>query len=385
MEKDNKDKINLSSLNTPNKSSKSPGLKNPFKKKDAYKRDGEGKFTTTTGSGGLQKTRTLNVKRALPLIALIALVGGFFVYQSFAYQETTTTKMIKSWYQECHRRDPNADEIKNWEAKIFSRGLAQATPEHQNQVRNEFFNTERCRAASQVQPDKSKVYGKKTAQQLFDNPGVGEKVEKAFFGKTAYTVPNVFRNLGSGVGNLASIQLATRYDRIVCVTVMTQPGSVVTFISSGGVARSWKNKSVTIDHRLEGVQEVRATQTVPGGADMRSSMPTLLQAEVCSDPFPQPQTVVGNIDGIENMVAVDVTFSTSRHDKNGMIFLETAQYGVKEVTNPDNNPPQQPQPAAPQTTQQPSPQSPASANNQQSTNQTRSKSLVERLKEIFRR
>lgn len=47
-------------------------------------RDEEGKFATTTGSGGLKALSKFNWKRVAPLIAVVALVGGVLVYQGFA-------------------------------------------------------------------------------------------------------------------------------------------------------------------------------------------------------------------------------------------------------------------------------------------------------------
>lgn len=61
-----------------------PVISNPLKKQKGPLRDGEGKFATKVGIGGLPELKSLNLKRALPLVAVIALVGGFLVYKSFA-------------------------------------------------------------------------------------------------------------------------------------------------------------------------------------------------------------------------------------------------------------------------------------------------------------
>lgn len=85
---DNKDTVDLKDINQQEKNatvSESQSKYSFWRKKksqDQYQRDETGKFTS--GSGGLQKTNRLNIKRALPLVVVIALVGGFFVYRSFA-------------------------------------------------------------------------------------------------------------------------------------------------------------------------------------------------------------------------------------------------------------------------------------------------------------
>ncbi len=78
--------INLSDLNKPKTKKTLPKLTNPFKKQTGPHRDDEGKFATksTTGSGGLTAAKQFNWKRAAPLMAIITIVGGLFVYQSFA-------------------------------------------------------------------------------------------------------------------------------------------------------------------------------------------------------------------------------------------------------------------------------------------------------------
>ena len=80
---DPQDKIDLSSLNKPDQSTKQPKFSSPLKKKPAGpNRDHLGQFTS--GSGGLLNTERFNWKRVLPLVAVVSLVGGYFVYQSFA-------------------------------------------------------------------------------------------------------------------------------------------------------------------------------------------------------------------------------------------------------------------------------------------------------------
>ncbi len=77
------DKIDLKDVNKKKASLKRPSL-TAFKKQKGPKRDEVGKFAPTTGGGGLKSFKSFNWKRAFPLIAVIAVVGGFLVYQSFA-------------------------------------------------------------------------------------------------------------------------------------------------------------------------------------------------------------------------------------------------------------------------------------------------------------
>lgn len=77
-------KVDLSSVNR-KKNKKLSELKNPLKKQKGPARDNEGKFTS--GSGGLRQLN-FNWKRALPVILVVALTGGFLVYRSFAGPNT---------------------------------------------------------------------------------------------------------------------------------------------------------------------------------------------------------------------------------------------------------------------------------------------------------
>ena len=77
------DKIDLSSVNRTKKQFKLPKLKNPFKHNSASPgRDQFGQFAS--GTGGLNATKHFNWKRAAPLVIVVALIGGFFVFKSFA-------------------------------------------------------------------------------------------------------------------------------------------------------------------------------------------------------------------------------------------------------------------------------------------------------------
>ncbi len=75
---DPSNKIDLNSVNKPKNNAKL------LKKTQGPLRDEEGKFAATTGGGGLKSSQNFSWKRAAPLIAVVALVGGFFVYSSFA-------------------------------------------------------------------------------------------------------------------------------------------------------------------------------------------------------------------------------------------------------------------------------------------------------------
>ena len=57
-------------------------LRNPFNKQTDQARAADGKFTA--GSGGLESQKKFNWKRAIPVIVITALVGGLFIFKSFA-------------------------------------------------------------------------------------------------------------------------------------------------------------------------------------------------------------------------------------------------------------------------------------------------------------
>ncbi len=101
-EKVESNKIDLKEVNK-TKSKKTlqmPQIANPLKKQKGPKRDEEGKFASTTGGGGLSTLRGFDFKRALPLIAVITLVGGFFVYRSFAATPNYGAA-VTAWYSNC--------------------------------------------------------------------------------------------------------------------------------------------------------------------------------------------------------------------------------------------------------------------------------------------
>lgn len=86
----NKDSVDLSSVNKAQntqtaKPNKVISLKNPLKKQKGPARDGEGKFTS--GSGRLKQI-SFNWKRALPLVLVVAIAGGFMVLRSSASSNT---------------------------------------------------------------------------------------------------------------------------------------------------------------------------------------------------------------------------------------------------------------------------------------------------------
>lgn len=87
---ENEDTINLASVNNTNKPKKNITIPSYLKKQKGPKRDEEGKFVASTGGGGLDSNNKFNWKRIAPLIAVVALVGGFFVYNSFAMTGSST-------------------------------------------------------------------------------------------------------------------------------------------------------------------------------------------------------------------------------------------------------------------------------------------------------
>jgi hypothetical protein len=109
-------KIDLSEVNKkPAKSSKemenrlTKALHAKFKKhlnkQKGPARDTEGKFTS--GSGGLKIAKKLNNKRALSVIVVVSLIGGLFVFQSFAASSANKAKVV-SWYRTCLNREPES-------------------------------------------------------------------------------------------------------------------------------------------------------------------------------------------------------------------------------------------------------------------------------------
>lgn len=82
----NDNKIDLSKLNKSKSVSDKVSFLDFFKsilvKKDGIKRDSEGKFTS--GSGGLNVAKKLELKRVLPVVMVVAFVGGLLVFRSFA-------------------------------------------------------------------------------------------------------------------------------------------------------------------------------------------------------------------------------------------------------------------------------------------------------------
>lgn len=98
MSKKGEDSIDISSVNRNDK--KKISFKLPLKNQKGPLRDTEGKFATKArvGSGGLSRIRGFNFKRAIPLIVVIAIVGGLFVFRSFA---TSNSDRVTYWYQVC--------------------------------------------------------------------------------------------------------------------------------------------------------------------------------------------------------------------------------------------------------------------------------------------
>ncbi len=95
----NNNKIDLTELNRTESPTKKSGVKKRFPSK--YKtnnfpnRDTQGKFAS--GRGGLRITKKWNLKRLLPIVMAIALVGGYLVFQSFGAPGTKVYD-LKSYY-----------------------------------------------------------------------------------------------------------------------------------------------------------------------------------------------------------------------------------------------------------------------------------------------
>ncbi len=139
--KSSEDKVDLSSVNKPKKSLGLPKLKNPFRKQTGPVRDEQGKFAS--GSGGLLAAKKLNLKRMLPVVVVVSLVGGFMVFRSFAsvtpppaYQYSVTTcksnslealkkcknesaeALVFRLYRAASNRNPDPGGYKHWTQKL---------------------------------------------------------------------------------------------------------------------------------------------------------------------------------------------------------------------------------------------------------------------------
>lgn len=113
-------KIDLSSINKTEKKKRDSlkfniSFSNLFKKQDR-KRDKRGRFAAI-GSGGLQSLRDMNIKRLLPVVVVISLVGGFLVYQSFAASNASKNEVTK-WYRTCLNREPDSGGLDYWAGQL---------------------------------------------------------------------------------------------------------------------------------------------------------------------------------------------------------------------------------------------------------------------------
>lgn len=119
-------KIDLKKVNKTKKQIKLPSITNPMKRQNGPKRDDEGKFATNVGSGGLQSLKGFNLKRALPLIIVVTLVGGFFVYRSFAATPNYGVA-VTAWYRECKYSNPptSGSKWQGWVDKLKANVAAQ--------------------------------------------------------------------------------------------------------------------------------------------------------------------------------------------------------------------------------------------------------------------
>lgn len=131
--KDGPEKVDLKDINKKNRkntvSLNVTSIKNIFNKKDTYKRDSDGKFTT--GSGGLTRVKNFNWKRSAPILLVVALVGGFLVFQSFA---TSYGASVTAWYRACGYSNPPTSGA-NWQGWIDK---IKANPANQSGVYAQF-------------------------------------------------------------------------------------------------------------------------------------------------------------------------------------------------------------------------------------------------------
>lgn len=99
--------VDLSDVNKTKKQFKLPAFKNPLKKQKGPVRDQEGKFAS--GSGGLFSKKKFNLKRTLPVVLIVAVVGGFFVFQSFATTKRPNLQYSVFTCSEVSTRERNPD------------------------------------------------------------------------------------------------------------------------------------------------------------------------------------------------------------------------------------------------------------------------------------
>ncbi len=117
---DSDNKIDLSQVNKTEKKLKLPSPTSIFRRQKGQKRDEVGKFTA--GSGGLSAVKKFNLGRALPLILVISLVGGYLVFKSFAgtYHTCSTTTNSYTYSEECVTSSDEASVIRLYYG-IFNR------------------------------------------------------------------------------------------------------------------------------------------------------------------------------------------------------------------------------------------------------------------------
>ena len=85
----------------------------PAPKKSAKKK-------ASVGGGSVRIAQKFNLKRALPIIAVMTLVGGLFVFRSFAGSaEAEVTK----WYRTCLNREPDAGGLSYWSGEVSKLGV----------------------------------------------------------------------------------------------------------------------------------------------------------------------------------------------------------------------------------------------------------------------
>jgi hypothetical protein len=97
-------------------------------------RDDAGKFSTKSGSGGLKTQKELNWKRILPIVILIAFVGGWLVSSSFAASNT-------QYSDENNEPKPGSDEEKLKEStKALTLGNVLQAPLDKDSIKKDIEN-----------------------------------------------------------------------------------------------------------------------------------------------------------------------------------------------------------------------------------------------------
>ncbi|MCA9313344.1 hypothetical protein KDA08_03405 [Candidatus Saccharibacteria bacterium] len=118
--KDNKtDSLDLSSINIPTKTKKNKtiSVRRLFKKQSGPNRDEEGKFAAKSimGTGGLDSLKKLNLQRIVPVVVLVAVIGGALVFSSFA---AGSKAVVRGWYKSCLGKSADKGGLDYWSGRL---------------------------------------------------------------------------------------------------------------------------------------------------------------------------------------------------------------------------------------------------------------------------